>query len=92
MPLIVDSTFATPYLFQPIEHGADIVCHSLTKWLGGHGVGIGGIVVDSGKFDWKNPKFKLYNEPDKSYHGLRYAHDLGDLNPLAFILRMRLVP
>jgi len=92
LPLIVDSTFTTPYLFRPFNHGADIVCHSLTKWMGGHGVGIGGIVVDSGKFDWTDPKFKLYNEPDESYHGIRYAHDLGDLNPLAFIMRMRLVP
>jgi O-acetylhomoserine (thiol)-lyase len=69
-----------------------VVIHSLTKWLGGHGTGIGGIVVDSGKFDWTDPKFRLFNEPDESYHGLRYAHDLGDLNPLAFITRMRLVP
>ncbi len=92
LPLIVDSTFTTPYLMNPIKYGADIVCHSLTKWLGGHGTGIGGIVVDSCKFDWKNPKFKLFNEPDPGYHGIRYAHDLGDLNPLAFILRMRLVP
>jgi len=92
LPLVVDSTFATPYLVRPIEHGADIVVHSLTKWLGGHGTGIGGIVIDSGKFDWTDPKFNLYNEPDNSYHGLRYAHDLGDMNPIAFILRMRLVP
>jgi O-acetylhomoserine (thiol)-lyase len=92
IPLVVDSTFTTPYLFRPLEHGADVVIHSLTKWLGGHGTGIGGIVVDSGKFDWTDSKFRLYNEPDASYHGLRYAHDLGDLNPLAFILRMRLVP
>jgi O-acetylhomoserine (thiol)-lyase len=92
IPLVVDSTFTTPYLIRPIEHGADIVVHSLTKWLGGHGTGIGGIVVDSGKFDWSHEKFPLYNEPDNSYHGIRYAHDLGDLTPLAFILRMRLVP
>lgn len=92
LPLVVDSTFTTPYLLRPIEHGAEIVCHSLTKWLGGHGSAIGGIVIDSGKFDWTDNKFKLYNEPDESYHGVRYAHDLGDLNPLAFILRMRLVP
>lgn len=92
LPLIVDSTFTPPTLLRPFEHGADIVCHSLTKWLGGHGAGIGGIVVDSGKFNWKDKKFTLYNEPDESYHGIRYAHDLGDLNPLAFILRMRLVP
>ncbi|MDP3981354.1 MAG: O-acetylhomoserine aminocarboxypropyltransferase/cysteine synthase [Chlamydiota bacterium] len=92
LPLVVDSTFTTPYLCRPLEHGADIVVHSLTKWLGGHGTGIGGVVVDSGKFDWKHPKFRLLNEPDKSYHGLRYAHDLGELSPLAYILRMRLVP
>jgi O-acetylhomoserine (thiol)-lyase len=92
VPLIVDSTFTTPYLLRPFEFGADIVVHSLTKWLGGHGSGIGGIVIDSGKFDWTDPKFTLFNEPDTGYHGLRYARDLGDLNPLAFILRMRLVP
>ena len=92
LPLIVDSTFTTPFLLKPLDYGANIVCHSLTKWMGGHGTGIGGIVVDGGNFDWTDPKFKLYNEPDGSYHGLRYAHDLGDLNPLAFILRMRLVP
>jgi O-acetylhomoserine (thiol)-lyase len=92
LPLIVDATFTTPCLLKTIEHGADIVVNSLTKWIGGHGSGIGGVVVDSGKFNWKDPKFKLYNEPDPSYHNIRYAHDLGDLNPLAFILRMRLVP
>jgi O-acetylhomoserine (thiol)-lyase len=92
LPLIVDSTFTTPYLFNPIEHGADIVVHSMTKWIGGHGAAIGGIVVDSGKFDWTDKKFSLYNEPDNSYHGLRFAHDLGELNSLAYIMRMRLVP
>jgi len=92
LPLIVDATFTTPYLLRPLDHGATIVCHSLTKWLGGHGAGIGGVVVDSGKFDWTDQKFKLYNEPDNGYHGIRFAHDLGELNPLAFILRMRLVP
>ena len=92
LPLIVDATFTTPCLLRTIEHGADIVVNSLTKWIGGHGSGIGGVVVDSGKFNWKHPKFKLFNEPDPSYHNIRYAHDLGDLNPLAFILRMRLVP
>ena len=92
LPLIVDATFTTPYLLKTIEHGADIVVNSLTKWMGGHGTGIGGIVVDSGKFNWQDPKFKLFNEPDPSYHGIRYAHDLGDMNPIAFILRMRLVP
>ena len=92
LPLVVDSTFTPPCLLRPIEHGANIVIHSLTKWIGGHGTGIGGIVIDAGNFNWKDPKFALYNEPDTSYHGLRYAHDLGDLSPLAFILRMRLVP
>jgi len=92
IPLIVDSTFTTPYLLRPIEYGADIVVHSLTKWLGGHGTAIGGVVVDSGKFDWTDKKFRLYNEPDESYHGLRYAHDLGPFNHIAFAMRLRLVP
>ena len=92
LPLVVDSTFTTPYLQRPIDHGADIVVHSLTKWLGGHGAGIGGIVVDSGKFNWQSDKFPLMVEPEPSYHGVRWAHDLGELNPLAYILRMRVVP
>ena len=93
IPTIVDSTFSTPYLTRPIEHGAAIVVHSLTKWLGGHGNGIGGVVVDSGTFNWKNGNFPLYDEPDNSYHGLRWGHDLPEpLAPLAFILRMRTVP
>ena len=92
LPLVVDSTFTTPYLQRPIEHGADIVVHSLTKWLGGHGAGIGGIVVDSGKFNWQSDKFPLMVDPEPSYHGVRWAHDLGELNPLAYILRMRVVP
>ncbi len=93
LPLVVDSTFSTPYLTKPLEHGADIVVHSLTKWFGGHGTGIGGIVVDSGKFDWTNGRFPLYDEPDTSYHGLRWGHDLPEpLAPIAFILRMRTVP
>lgn len=92
IPLIVDSTFSTPFLTRPIEHGASIVIHSLTKWLGGHGNGIGGVVIDSGSFNWKNGKFPLYDQPDNSYHGLRWGHDLPDpLAPLAFILRMRTV-
>ncbi len=91
LPLIVDATFTPPTLLRPIEFGADIVIHSLSKWIGGHGVGIGGVVIDSGKFDWTDPKFALYNEPDRGYHGLRFAHDLGPLNPLAFILRLRTV-
>lgn len=92
LPVIADATFTTPYLFQPIAHGVDIVVHSLTKWLGGHGTGIGGAVVDSGTFDWDDSKFVNLVEPDGSYHGLRYAYDLGDLSALAYILRMRLVP
>ncbi len=92
LPLVVDSTFTPPCLLRPIEHGANVVIHSLTKWIGGHGTSIGGIVVDAGNFSWQDPKFTLYNEPDDSYHGLRYAHDLGELNPVAFALRMRLVP
>ena len=93
VPLIVDATFSTPYLTNPLAHGADIVVHSLTKWLGGHGVGIGGIVIDGGKFDWKAGKHPLFDTPDESYHGLRWGHDLPEtLAPLAYILRMRTVP
>lgn len=93
IPLIVDATFSTPYLTQPIAHGADIVVHSLTKWLGGHGTGIGGVVIDSGRFNWAAGKHPLYTAPDNSYHGLRWGVDLPDaLRPLAFILRMRTVP
>lgn len=92
IPLAVDATFSTPYLQRPIEDGADIVIHSLTKWMGGHGTGIGGIMVDSGKFDWKSEKFPLMNDPDPSYHNIRWAHDLGDLSPMAFALRMRVIP
>jgi O-acetylhomoserine (thiol)-lyase len=92
LPLIVDSTFTTPCLLKPLENGADIVVHSLTKWMGGHGTGIGGIVVDGGRFDWTSGKFPLLSEPDASYHNIRYAYDLGDLNPVAFAMRMRLVP
>ncbi len=92
VPLIVDSTFTTPYLLRPFEHGADIVVHSLTKWLGGHGTAIGGIAVDAGRFNWTDPRFALLNEPDSNYHGLRWAHDLGPLQALAYILRMRTVP
>lgn len=93
LPLIVDSTFSTPYLTQPIAFGADIVVHSLTKYLGGHGAGLGGIIVDSGKFAWNSGKHPLFDEPDTSYHGLRWGHDLpAPLLPLAFILRARTVP
>ncbi|MEO8617433.1 MAG: aminotransferase class I/II-fold pyridoxal phosphate-dependent enzyme [Luteolibacter sp.] len=93
LPLIVDSTFSTPYLTKPIDFGADIVVHSLTKWLGGHGTGIGGIVIDSGKFNWAGGKHPLFDAPDGSYHGLRWGHDLpAPLAPLAYILRMRTGP
>jgi O-acetylhomoserine (thiol)-lyase len=91
LPLLVDSTFTTPILLRPIEYGADVVIHSLSKWIGGHGVGIGGAIVDAGKFNWQDPRFDLYNEPDRGYHGLRFGHDLGDLNPVAFALRLRTV-
>ena len=92
LPFIVDSTFTTPALLKPIKHGANIVIHSLTKWLGGNGAALGGIVIDAGNFDWTDKKFKLFNEPEKSYHGLKFSSDLGELSPLAYILRMRLVP
>jgi O-acetylhomoserine (thiol)-lyase len=94
LPLIVDATFTTPYLLRTIEHGADIVVNSLTKWLGGHGAAIGGIITDSGRFQWKgNPRFPLFNEPDDNYHGLKWAHDLpAPLAPIAFALRARTVP
>jgi O-acetylhomoserine (thiol)-lyase len=91
LPLIVDATFTPPTLLRPIEYGANIVIHSLSKWIGGHGTAIGGIVTDAGNFDWSDKKFALYNQPDGGYHGLRFAHDLGDLNHLAFILRLRIV-
>jgi O-acetylhomoserine (thiol)-lyase len=91
VPLIVDNTVPSPYLCRPFEHGADIVVHSLTKYLGGHGTTIGGAVVDSGKFPWAEHKarFKRLNEPDVSYHGVVYTEALG---PAAFIGRCRVVP
>ncbi len=92
LPVIADATFTTPILLRPLDHGVDIALYSLTKWYGGHGTGIGGAVVDSGRFNWDDPKFTNFVEPDGGYHGLRYAYDLGDLSPLAYILRMRLVP
>jgi len=93
LPLIVDATFTTPYLLRTIDYGADIVINSLTKWLGGHGTAIGGIVTDAGKFNWKDGKFALYNDPDPNYHGLKWAHDLpAALAPIAFALRLRTVP
>ena len=93
LPLIVDATFTTPYLLRTIEHGADIVINSLTKWMGGHGAAIGGIVTDSGQFDWKSGRHPLFSEPDTNYHGLRWAFDLPEtLAPLAFALRLRTMP
>ncbi len=93
VPLIVDGTFTTPFLLCTIEHGADIVINSLTKWIGGHGTAIGGIITDSGKFDWKAGRHPLFTEPDGNYHGLRWALDLpGPLAPIAFALRVRTVP
>lgn len=90
VPLFVDNTVATPVLCRPFEYGADIVIHSLTKYMGGHGTTIGGILVDSGKFPWKdNPRFPQFNEPDPSYHGVVYAEALGEA---AFIARARVVP
>jgi O-acetylhomoserine (thiol)-lyase len=93
LPLVVDATFTTPYLLRTIDYGADIVINSLTKWLGGHGSAIGGIVTENGKFDWKNDKFPLFTEPDPNYHGLKWAYDLPEpLAPIAFALRLRTVP
>ncbi len=93
LPLIVDATFTTPYLLRTIDHGADIVVNSLTKWLGGHGTAIGGIVTDSGRFDWRDSKFALFNEPDPNYHGLKWARDLpAELSPISYALRLRTVP
>ena len=93
IPLIVDDTFTTPYLCHPLDWGASVVVHSLTKWTGGHGTGIGGIVVDSGKFNWAAGKHPMYTENDNTYGGLRWGMDLPEpLAPLAYILRMRTVP
>jgi len=92
IPLVVDATFSTPYLTRPLDHGADIVVHSLTKWMGGHGTAIGGIVIDSGKFNWNSEKFPLMTQPDASYHGVRWATDIGPLCPVAFAIRMRVIP
>ncbi len=86
IPLILDNTLPTPYLVQPFKHGCDIVVHSATKFIGGHGTSIGGVIVDSGKFDWTNGKFPGFVEPDPSYHGLRFVEALG---PLAYIIKAR---
>jgi len=85
VPLIVDNTIATPYLIQPIAHGADIVVHSATKYLGGHGTAIAGVIVDSGNFDWRSGKFPGFTEPDPSYHGVVFA----DLGAPAYALKAR---
>ena len=90
LPVIVDNTFATPYLFRPLEHGADIVVESATKFIGGHGTTLGGVVVEGGKFDWAAVpgKFPTLTEPDPSYHGLRFCQDLG---AAAFVTRIRAI-
>ncbi len=86
IPVIVDNTFATPYLCRPLEHGADVVVHSATKFIGGHGTSIGGIIVDGGKFDWSGGKYPELTEPDPTYHGVRYLEDFG---PVAYIVKAR---
>jgi len=90
VPLVVDNTFATPLLCRPVEHGADIVVHSATKWIGGHGTAIGGVVVDGGRFDWAaSPRFRsLFVDPEPAYHGLSFASAFG---PAAFAVRLRVV-
>ena len=93
IPLIVDNTFgAGGYLVQPIKHGADIITHSATKWIGGHGTSIGGVIVDSGKFNWGNGKFPVFTEPSPAYHGLKFWEIFGEGGPfgnIAFIIRAR---
>jgi O-acetylhomoserine (thiol)-lyase len=86
IPLMIDNTFATPYLCRPIDHGADIITHSATKFIGGHGTSIGGLVVDSGKFAWDNGKFPGLTEPSPGYHGMRYYETFGDF---AYIMKVR---
>ena len=89
IPLIVDNTFGTPYLFRPIEHGADVVVHSATKFIGGHGTSLGGVIVDSGKFDWKaSGKFPLLTDGDPSYHGVKFTEAVG---AAAYVTRIRAV-
>ena len=89
IPLVIDSTFATPYLLRPLEHGADIVIHSATKFIGGHGTSIGGVIVDGGKFDWKaSGKFPQLTEPNPSYHGISFVDAAG---PAAFVTRIRAI-
>ncbi|MCB1159806.1 MAG: aminotransferase class V-fold PLP-dependent enzyme, partial [Leptospiraceae bacterium] len=94
IPLVIDNTLASPYLVNPIKHGADIVIHSLTKFLGGHGTSLGGIVVDSGNFNYGNGKFKGLSEPDPSYHGMNFWDVFGKFEPfggvnIAYIIKLR---
>ncbi len=86
LPLVIDSTFATPYVCRPIDYGADIVLHSLTKFMGGHGTSIGGIIVDGGKFDWSKSKHPQINQPSAAYHGMNFSEVFGNI---AFIIRCR---
>jgi O-acetylhomoserine (thiol)-lyase len=86
IPLVIDNTLASPYLCRPIEHGADIVVNSATKFLGGHGTSIGGVIVDSGKFDWKSGHFPQINDPSPGYHGMKFSEVFG---PIAFIIKTR---
>jgi len=92
IPLVVDNTMPTPFLMRPFDHGADVIIHSATKFIGGHGTSIGGVVVDSGKFDWGNGNFPDYTEPDPSYHGLKFWEVFGNfpgLGNVAFIIKLR---
>ncbi len=86
LPLVIDNTFATPYVCRPIDYGADVVVHSLTKFMGGHGNSIGGVIVDGGKFDWSKGAFPMINQPSPAYHGMNFAEVFG---PMAFIIRCR---
>jgi O-acetylhomoserine (thiol)-lyase len=93
LPFIVDSTFTTPCMFKAIEHGADIVVNSLTKWMGGQGTSVGGIITDAGNFNWGDGKHPLLSEPDSNYHGVRWAFDVpASLKPIAYAVRARFVP
>jgi O-acetylhomoserine (thiol)-lyase len=92
IPLVIDNTVTTPFLLRPFNHGTDIVIHSLTKFLGGHGTSIGGVIVDSGKFNWANGNFPQFTEPDPSYHGLKFWDEFGDpgsFGNIAFIIKAR---
>ena len=90
LPLVVDSTFTTPALLRPFEYGANVVIHSLSKWIGGHGAAIGGIAIDGGNFDWNDERFELFTKPDPNYHGLVWAKDCAGAP--VFALRLRTVP